>query len=101
MLSLLNLHKLMPAGRYHCSMRLCVNKISQLHLFQTEFIDVILATAKSRLVLEKKILDRMCGPETNATNKPSQQVSNKGNWFYLNFISYFVSAEMLKGKGKS
>ena len=43
----------------------------------------------------------MCGPETNATNKPSQQASNKGNWFYLNFISYFVSVEMLKGKGKS
>ena len=54
MLPLWNLHKLMPAGRYHCSMRLCVNKISQLHLFQYEFIDVILATAESRLVLEKK-----------------------------------------------
>ena len=43
----------------------------------------------------------MCGPETNATDKPSQQDSNKGNWFYLNFISYFVPVEMLKGKGKS
>ena len=98
MLPLLTLHKLMPTGRYHCSMRLCANNISQLHLFQNEFIDVILATAESRPVLEKKILGRMCGPETNATNKPSQQVSNKGNWFSLNFISYFVSVEMLNGK---
>ena len=36
----------------------------------------------------------MCVPEGNATNKPLQPASNKGNWFYLNF----VSVEMVKGK---
>lgn len=84
----------MPAERFHYSMRLCVRNISHLHLFQDELINVFLAPVKSRLVLQKNSLVRMCVPEGNATNKPLQPASNKGNWFYLNF----VSVEMLKGK---
>ena len=50
-------------------MRLCVNNISQLHLFQNEFIDVILATVESRLVLEKKYYTGC------VDQKPMQQIN--------------------------
>ena len=54
-------------------MRLCVNNISQLHLFQNEFIDVILATVESRLVLEKKYtgcVDQKPMQQINLHSKP-------------------------------